>query len=87
MNTFGRLQEADQAHLGNAKWTYDHYLSGERIERDARIVYRDTPEIPYRVDNPFGLSNEYFERYISVEQVAGNVIRQGKKLLKRLINR
>ncbi|WP_068775058.1 hypothetical protein [Paenibacillus sp. FJAT-26967] len=81
------LQEADQAHLGRTNWSYDFYISGERIQRDARIVYRDTPEIPYRVDNPFALGNEYFERYISVEQIAGNVIRQGKKLLKRLINR
>ncbi|MVO98220.1 glycosyltransferase [Paenibacillus lutrae] len=81
------LHEADQTHLGRTNWSYDFYRSGERIQRDARIVYRDTPEILYRVDNPFALGNEYFERYISVEQVAGNVIRQGKKLLKRLINR
>ncbi|WP_240415741.1 glycosyltransferase [Paenibacillus periandrae] len=80
------LNQVDQARLGHTKWSYDYYASGERIERDARFIYRDTPEIPYRVDNPFALSNEYFERYISVEQIAGNVIRQGKKLLKRLMN-
>ncbi|MFD1884904.1 glycosyltransferase [Paenibacillus wenxiniae] len=81
------LEHADQSKLGHTDWSYDFYMSGERIERESRLIYRDTPEMPYRVENPFALSNDYFKRYISVEQIAGNVIKQGKKLLKRLVNR
>lgn len=81
------LQQADRHDLGRTRWSYDYYASGESIKREVRRIYRDTPELPYRVEDPFALDNAYFEKYISVEQIAGNVIHQGKQLLKRLIRR
>ncbi|CAH1201522.1 hypothetical protein PAECIP111893_01642 [Paenibacillus plantiphilus] len=86
-NYVRQLEEADQSSLGKEQWSYDLFQSGETIKRNSRIVYRDVPELPYRVENPFAESNEYFEKYVSVQLVARNVIQQGKKLLKRVLNR
>ncbi|MBA9086023.1 hypothetical protein FHR92_002495 [Fontibacillus solani] len=82
-----QLEEADQSKLGRVEWSYDFFHSGEPIKRNSRIIFRDVPELPYRVENPFAESNDFFEKYASVEMVARNVIQQGKKLLKRIINR
>jgi len=82
-----QLEDADHSGLGDTKWSYDYFFSGEPIERNSRIIYRDVPEMPYRVENPFAESNEFYEKYVSIELVAKNVIQQGKKLLKRIMNR
>jgi hypothetical protein len=82
-----QLDEADQARLGQVPWSYDFFQSGERVKRNSRILFRDVPELWYRVDNPFAQSNDFFEKYVSVDMVARNVIQQGKKLLKRVLNR
>jgi hypothetical protein len=81
------LEEMDQDRLGSAPWSYDYFFSGEKIDRTSRIVYRDVPELPYRVENPFAHNNEFFRTYTSVQLVAQSVISQGKSLLKRLLNR
>lgn len=86
-NYVRQLAEADQSGLGKMKWSYDFFQSGEPVKRNSRLIYRDVPELPYRVENPFAHSNEFYEKYVSVEQVARNVIQQGKKMLKRLMNR
>lgn len=86
-NYVKQLEEADQSKLGQAKWSYDFFQSGEQIKRNSRIIFRDVPELPYRVENPFAESNDFFEKYVSIEMVTRNVIQQGKKLLKRIINR
>ncbi|MFF2089463.1 hypothetical protein [Paenibacillus sp. NPDC058174] len=86
-NYVRQLEEADQSKLGQEEWSYDFFQSGEKVKRNSRIIFRDVPELPYRVENPFAESNDFFEKYVSIEMVTRNVIQQGKKLLKRIINR
>ncbi|MNZ57264.1 hypothetical protein D3C78_752380 [compost metagenome] len=86
-NYVRQLEEADQSKLGQTEWSYDFFQNGEQIKRNSRIIFRDVPELPYRVENPFAESNDFFEKYVSIEMVTRNVIQQGKKLLKRIINR
>lgn len=81
------LRAMGQQELGKTPWSYDCYTDGKRIEQSSRIAFRDVPELPYHVDNPFEKSNEFFRSYQNVHHISEKVIKQGKQLLKRLLNR
>jgi hypothetical protein len=42
------------------RWDYDYYLSGEPIDMNARLVYRNNPERFDQIKNPFAMSNQTF---------------------------
>lgn len=54
MNNFG------QADIGKTPWSYDYFDSGEKIDSQSRIIYRDNEELQYKYLNPFVLSNSSF---------------------------
>lgn len=81
------LHAMGQHELGKTPWSYDYFHDGKRIEQSSRIAFRDVPELPYRVDNPFEKNNEFFRNYQNVHQISEKVIQQGKELLKRILNR
>lgn len=59
------LKKMGQDVHGNIKWAYDYYESGEKIDRLARIVYRDNIMLRNEYKNPFNQSNELFLNYVS----------------------
>ena len=50
MNFYG------QEELGKSPWSYDYYLSGEKIDQNTRILYRNN-KLDHSIDkDPFSLS-------------------------------
>ena len=47
-----------QDEIGKTPWAYNYYLSGEEIDRLARLVYRDDLALKYTLPHPFTSSNE-----------------------------
>jgi hypothetical protein len=81
------LNAMGQRDLGRTPWSYDCYDDGKSISRNARIAYQNVPEFYYKVDNPFKKNDSYFLNYQTIHENVEQVIRQGKKLLKRLLNK
>lgn len=54
------LEAFGQDYLGTHPWSFARYLSGEPIDRPARIRYRSDPGLARRAENPFELSNGAF---------------------------
>jgi hypothetical protein len=57
------LNKMGQEQLGNERWSYDYYNNGVKIDRQARIIFRDVLELPYKYQEPFNESNEEFYKY------------------------
>lgn len=53
-----------QRKLGSIKWSYDYYNSGEKIDKLARLAYRDNIRLQYKYKNPFNESNSTFIKYV-----------------------
>jgi lipopolysaccharide biosynthesis glycosyltransferase len=54
------LNEMGQSHLGKTSWSYNYFLSGERITDTARYFYRNNRNSQENVSSPFDKSNEFF---------------------------
>jgi hypothetical protein len=57
------MQDLGQNELGKIPWSYNYYHSGQQINRISRILFRDIPELWYKYENPFELSDQEFEKY------------------------
>ena len=58
MNFYG------QKELGKSPWSYDYYLSGEKINQNTRILYRNN-NLDYSIDkNPFSLNDEEIKKFL-----------------------
>ncbi len=54
------LNRMKQDELGKYPWSYENYFSGEKVDRDIRIKYRDTKYFNTIEGSPFEKSNKYF---------------------------
>jgi hypothetical protein len=52
------LNKFGQKEIGNEIWSYDYFESGEKIERETRIIYRKELSSQSSTQNPFSLSNQ-----------------------------
>jgi hypothetical protein len=52
------LAGCGQAELRYVPWSYDGFLSGERIAPETRIAYRNNRRLQEELPRPFGASNE-----------------------------
>lgn len=57
-----------QESLGNYVWSYDNYFSGEKIERNIRINYRDKKIFDTIEQNPFALSNNHLNAMMQLDK-------------------
>lgn len=55
----------NQEGISKISWSYSCYESGERIKDDVRKKYRENYDIMFSIENPFSLSNAYFEKRLS----------------------
>jgi hypothetical protein len=54
------LDKAGQKTIGETPWSYDYYFNGEKIDREARLIYRDNLELIYKYPSPFNENNQTF---------------------------
>ena len=58
MNFYG------QEELGKSPWSYDYYLSGEKIDQNTRILYRNN-KLDHSIDkDPFSLSDIEIKKFL-----------------------
>lgn len=78
-----KMNDNNQSYLGNYKWSYDYYFSGEKIDKDIRILYRDSKLFETINMNPFSLSNKHFSKLLdSNEKTTESTFR---KYIRKLI--
>ncbi len=63
------LESNGQSALSRVKWSYDHYDSGRKISRRARLIARRHYEQCSLVENPFKYDNMHFYRGIWIEYI------------------
>lgn len=51
--------------ISKIKWSYSCYESGEKIEDSLRAKYRSNYDVMFGTENPFALSNAYFEKKLA----------------------
>lgn len=61
-------QECDKDNISKAGWTYAAYNSGENIDTEVRVMYRDLPWIVREYDNPFTYSNAFYRELLMPQQ-------------------
>ena len=54
------LKRMEQNTLGNYCWSYSLYESGEKIDTNVRVAYRDRKYFDTIEESPFTKSNKYF---------------------------
>lgn len=54
------LVATEKIGLGSIPWSFDTYHSGEKISKDSRLVYRNSPALQKKYKNPFAKSNKAF---------------------------
>lgn len=55
------LKKMDEDSLKKIPWSYVHYLNKEKIERSARLNYRNDKNLQKKYKNPFKYSNKNFK--------------------------
>lgn len=68
--------------ISKTKWTYGCYSSGERIDDKIRIAYRKDYDLMFSIENPFELSNSFFENRFNISKV----VKQTKNKFLKAIN-
>lgn len=68
----GEMNSNGQDYLGNYQWSYDMYFSGEKIDRNIRIKYRDKKFFGKIDVNPFALSNGHLNVLLSEDEISAN---------------
>lgn len=53
----------NQDKVSQTRWSYGHYNSGEKVRNDIRKAYRQDYSLMFSMENPFELSNKYFNTY------------------------
>lgn len=61
--------ENNQDGISKSNWTYSSYESGEKISDEIRTLYRSNYDVMFLNENPFLMSNKYFERLLKKENV------------------
>jgi lipopolysaccharide biosynthesis glycosyltransferase len=56
------LMENGQNQWGKTPWSYDYYVSGEKISKPVRDIFRKNRELQLGVENPYNYGNKYFEQ-------------------------
>ena len=74
-----------QDSIGRTPWSYDYYTSGDKIDRESRITFRDHLELQYKYDNPFELSNEEMQGNYQVK--AKKINSDVRELLRKIKNK
>lgn len=60
----GQMDFYGQEELGKSPWSYDYYLSGEKINHNTRILYRDN-KLDHSIDkDPFSLNDEKIKKFL-----------------------
>ncbi|NQX66695.1 hypothetical protein HQN90_11215 [Paenibacillus alba] len=81
--SYSELHDANNCdNISKTQWTYGYYSSGENIEDSIRVAYRKDYDVMFSVENPFELSNEYFEGKLNVSKL----LTKSKKTLTRATN-
>jgi hypothetical protein len=82
------LEVMGQSELGGEPWSYDCYFSGERVETEARVIYRSIPELPFKYPNPFAESNESLLKHkIHAIVTKKNVEKLVQRIVRKLRNK
>ncbi len=55
----------DADHISQTPWSYSNYTSGEKIDNEVRIAYRNNLERMSTVADPFALSNEEMKKLLT----------------------
>lgn len=81
-----RHEEYDADRVSETAWSYGTYDSGEKIDDKIRELYRGDYDVMFRVEDPFGLSDQELKRMLDRRQdgkwrkVAESVKRDGMKV-------
>lgn len=60
----GQMDFYGQEELGKSPWSYDYYLSGEKINQNTRILYRNN-KLDHSIDkDPFSLNDEKIKKLL-----------------------
>ncbi|MHA6483033.1 hypothetical protein ACX1C1_14135 [Paenibacillus sp. strain BS8-2] len=60
---YSELHDAnDHDSISKTKWSYSSYRSGEKIKSSVRLNYRKDYELMFSLEDPFQMSNEFFEK-------------------------
>lgn len=63
---YSKKHEAcDKDNLSKLTWSYSCYESGEKIKDSLRAKYRSNYDVMFSTENPFALSNAYFEKVLA----------------------
>lgn len=52
----------DYDSISKTKWSYSTYVSGEKIKSSVRLNYRKDYDLMFSLEDPFQMSNGYFEK-------------------------
>lgn len=68
--------------ISKTPWSYSCYTSGEKIDDAIRFAYRKDYDVMFSIENPFELSNAYFNDTLKVNKH----IKKTKRTLSKAIN-
>lgn len=63
-------------------WSYSQYYSGEKIDDQLRIKYRQNNDVMFSIEDPFALSNEEIAKQLENNPVEKSLIEKGLYSLK-----
>ena len=50
-------EKNNEDNVSKTPWTYDYYVSGEKIDDSLRVKYRSNYDVMFSMENPFAISN------------------------------
>ncbi|KAF6634914.1 hypothetical protein H6F38_09155 [Paenibacillus sp. EKM208P] len=57
--------------LSKLPWSYGNYTSGEEVDNKIRTLYRQDYDLMFSIENPFVLSNSYFNSQLQYSPIKG----------------
>lgn len=80
-----RHSEMNADHVSETPWSYANYDSGEPVSRTVRTKYRENWDVMFAQEDPFAMSNRYFEEKLGIIHPEGDSRRHAGRLLTKKI--
>lgn len=78
------LIDRGQETIGKAPWSYDCFFSGEKIQRDSRLVFRVNDDMQNKYQQPFAETNAKFNALKNRKQILRSMKTAIKQVIKKV---